>query len=286
MSKGDEYSRRLARQKDRLTPAMLRAAHFIDQNRADVLLCSAAELARLTHASDATIVRTAQALGFDGLAALRAALAASLGAAASPVQEELLTSLDSVGADVDRAVARVLGNEEKSLKTLRTKKVTALISDAVRILAGARRIAVFGMGPTGYISGYFCERLRRNGLKQILLNQSGGRLADQLLDLEPGDALLMLAYGRPYREASAAIGEAQRLKLPIVLVSDSLDHSLARHADLIVPAPRSNRDQISLHGATVICLEAIAFGLAAFDPDRASRSVQRLSILRSKIANG
>jgi DNA-binding MurR/RpiR family transcriptional regulator len=286
MSKGDEYSRRLARHKDRLTPAMLRAAHFIDQNRADVLLCSAAELARLTHASDATIVRTAQALGFEGLAGMRAALAASLGSTASPVQAELLTSLDGVGADVDRAVAKVLGNEERSLKTLRSKKVAALIADAVRILAGARRIAVFGMGPTGYIAGYFCERLRRNGLRQILLNQSGGRLADQLLDLEPGDALLMLAYGKPYREAAAAIGEAQRLKLPIVLVSDSLDHSLARHADLIVPAPRSNRDQISLHGGTVICLEAIAFGLAAVDPDRASRSVQRLSILRSKIANG
>src|SRR5215470_15321204 len=113
MSKGDEYSRRLARHKDRLTPAMLRAAHFIDQNRADVLLCSAAELARLTQASDATIVRTAQAMGFEGLAGMRAALAASLGGAPSPVQAELLTSLGGVGADVDRAVAKVLGNEEK-----------------------------------------------------------------------------------------------------------------------------------------------------------------------------
>src|SRR5262249_54778021 len=136
--------------------------------------------------------------------------------------------------------ARVLESQEKALKTLGKKKIVAQIANAVRILSSARRIVVFGMGPTGFIAGYFCERLRRNGFRQVLLNQSGGRLADQLLDLEPGDALLMLAYGKPYREAAATIGEAQRLKLPIVLVSDSLEHSLSRHADLIVPAPRSS----------------------------------------------
>jgi DNA-binding MurR/RpiR family transcriptional regulator len=282
----DDFSARLARDKQRLTPAMRRVADFIDQNRTDVLLCSALELARLTHASDATIIRTAQALGFDGLDSLRASLAASLGATPSSVERELISSLEIVGKDVDLAISRVLDSQEQALRTLQKKKVASLISSAVQTLARAKRIAVFGMGPTGYIAGYFCERLRRSGRRQILLNQSGGRLADQLLDLEPGDALLMLAYGKPYSEAAATIAEAQRLKMPIVLVSDSLDDSLSRYADVIVPAPRSNRAQVSLHGATVACLEAIAFGLAATDPERAARSVQRLSMLRNRIANG
>ena len=59
-----------------------------------------------------------------------------------------------------------------------------------------------------------------------------------MLDLGPGDALLVLAYGRAYREVVALFGETRRLALPVVLVTDSLDRSRARHADVVVPARR------------------------------------------------
>ena len=53
--------------------------------------------------------------------------------------------------------------------------------------------------------------------------------------------------------------EAERLRLPIVLITDSLETRLARRADVVVPARRGKHERVALHGVTVIVLEAITF---------------------------
>lgn len=117
------------------------------------------------------------------------------------------------------------------------------------------------------------------------LNTSGLALADQLLDLGAGDALLVLAYGRAYREVVTVFSEAKRLALPIVLVTDSLERSIARHADVVVPARRGQIQGISMHGATLIALEAVVQGLASLDGERTSASLNRLNGLRAAMTS-
>src|SRR5262249_14765281 len=125
--------------------------------------------------------------------------------------------------------------------------------------------------------------LGRNGRRARTLDASGSALADQLLALTDASAVLMLAYGRAYREAATTIAEARRLKLPIVLISDSLDDRLTRAADVVVSVPRGRPDQVALHGATLVCLEAIILGLAASERDAALASLERLNGLRKSI---
>ena len=115
------------------------------------------------------------------------------------------------------------------------------------------------------------------------MNATGIELVDQLLDLKTGDALLVLAYGRTYREVVVVFEEAKRLRLPIVLITDSLEARLASQADVVVPARRGKQERVALHGVTLIVLEAIALGLAFADSARAMRSLARLSELRAKI---
>jgi DNA-binding MurR/RpiR family transcriptional regulator len=73
--KRDVFADRYARVRNRLSPSFKRVAAFIDDHRLDVLTLSALDLAREIGTSDATVVRTVQALGFDGLADLRHELA-------------------------------------------------------------------------------------------------------------------------------------------------------------------------------------------------------------------
>ena len=100
------------------------------------------------------------------------------------------------------------------------------------------------------------------------------------------DALLVLAYGRTYREVVVVFEEAKRLRLPIVLITDSLEARLARQADVVVPARRGKQERVALHGVTLIVLEAIVLGLAFADSSKAMRSLARLSELRSRILSG
>lgn len=61
----DTFRQRVAAMADTLAPAARRVVQFIDQNRLSVLASSAAQLAASIGTSDATVVRTVQALGFD-----------------------------------------------------------------------------------------------------------------------------------------------------------------------------------------------------------------------------
>jgi len=266
-----------------LSPAIARVARFLDANHALVIACSAAELAHRIGTSDASVVRAAQALGFSGLPALKRHLATGLGQPPGPAAA-MRATLDEVAAEASQAVTFAIQAQREAVEALATTAAQASLLAAVRALHPARRILVFGIGPSAALARYVTTLLGRAGREARALDASGIALADQMLDLGAGDILLVLAYGRAYREVVAVFGEARRLALPIVLVTDSLEPSLSRQADVVVPARRGRSRRVALHGATLVALEAVVLGLAAADSGRALASLDRLNNLRAAIA--
>ncbi|MDJ0390284.1 MurR/RpiR family transcriptional regulator [Roseomonas sp. E05] len=283
---GHPLAERLRQAAAGLPPAGRRIARLIAEDPALALASSAAELAARAGTSDATVVRTVQALGFEGLGELRRALAGSLGAAPPPGSpaEAMRATLADVGAEAGRAVDLAVEVQREAVEALAAPEARATLRAAVETLHPARRILIFGIGPSAALAGYLALLLRRAGRTARALDATGIALADQLLDLAPGDALLVLAYGRSYREVVTVFGEARRLNLPLVLVTDSLERGLARHAEVVVPARRGRARQVALHGATLVALEAIALGLAAAQGDRAVATLERLNDLRAAVA--
>src|SRR5438552_6451280 len=72
----DSYADRVAERGEALAPAERRVADLLLDLGPEATLLSAAALAEQLGTSDATVVRTAKALGYSGLAELRRALAA------------------------------------------------------------------------------------------------------------------------------------------------------------------------------------------------------------------
>ena len=161
--------------------------------------------------------------------------------------------------------------------------VRKAIIEAVNVLKRARNIAIFGIGPTAYLAGYAAALLSRNGRRCQVLQGAGSALADQLLHLG-NQALLVMAYGRAYREVAVTIEEAQKMKLAIVLISDSLEERYARRADVVIPAPRGQTEHVALHATTTACLEALVVGIAAADQRLALSTLEKLNELRGAIA--
>ncbi len=272
----DAFAERL--QNGALSPVARRVARFIAENRALALACSAAELAERTGTSDASVVRAVQALGFSGLPELRRALAASLGAGPAAALRETLAE---TGAEAGRAIAHVIDTQREALEAL--AEAQERIREAVGMLRPAARILVFGLGPSAALARYVALLLTRAGRRAGALDGSGLALADQMLDLAPGDALLVLAYGREYPEVVALFAEARLRALPIVLVTDSLPERLARQAAVVIPARRGRARRVALHGATLVALEALVLGLAAAEGGRAVAALERLNDLRAAI---
>ena len=268
----------LRQAKQRLGAAGLRVAKFIDENRQIVLASSAAALGARIGTSDATVLRTVQTLGFTSLADLKSAILKS-GAASTPADDMRRTLVDLKKA-TGEALDGILQAHAEGLDVLRSRKCRAQIAAGVRALDGAERIAVFGIGPSSALATYVSILLTRSGRRSRTMSATGSMLADQLLDLGAGDALLVLAYGRLYREVKAVFAEAKALHLPTVLVTEADDTPLAKLADVSVAIPRGRPGEMALHGATLVGLEALVLSLAAAKPDAALASLDNLNRLR------
>jgi DNA-binding MurR/RpiR family transcriptional regulator len=266
------------RAKQQLGAAGLRVARFIDENRQIVLASSAAALGERIGTSDATVLRTIQALGFASLADLKSAILnrESVSTPADDMRRTLVDVDQATGAALDG----ILQAHAESLDVLRSERCRAQMAAGVRVLDGADRIAVFGIGPSSSLADYVSVLLTRNGRRSRTIGATGSMLADQLLDLRKGDALLILAYGRLYREVKAVFAEARALHLPTVLITEAYDTPLARLADVCVAIPRGRPGQMALHGATLVGLEALVLSLAAARPEAALASLDDLNRLR------
>ena len=268
----------LRQAKQRLGSAGLRVAKFIDENRQIVLASSAAALGARIGTSDATVLRTVQTLGFTGLADLKSAILKS-GVVSTPADDMRRTLVDLKKA-TGEALDGILQAHAEGLAVLRSRKCRAQIAAGVRVLEGAERIVVFGIGPSSALATYVSILLARSGRRSRTISATGSMLADQLLDLGAGDALLILAYGRLYREVKAVFAEAKALGLPTVLVTEGDDTPLAKLADVSVAIPRGRPGQMALHGATLVGLEAMVLSLAAAKPKAALASLENLNRLR------
>jgi DNA-binding MurR/RpiR family transcriptional regulator len=284
-SGADSFEGRLARLGPELGAAGRRVAQWIAQNPAAALASSANALAARARTSDATVIRTVQTLGYAGLAELKRALAGSIDgseSAATPADNMRLTLAELQGASL-AAIDTVLDAHDAALATLRSASFRDQLGRALPILHEAERVAVFGIGPSAALARYVALLLGRAGRNARSLDASGIMLADQMLDLRRGDAILAMAYGRPYREALGLHAHARELGIPFVLITDQAGGPLAKVADAVLVVPRGRTGHVALHAATMLALEMIALALAASNQNEALACLDRLNMLRAGV---
>ncbi len=282
MDDTDSFGDRLGTCLDRISPAEQRVARYFQANREEVLMASAAALAEQAGTSDATVVRTAKALGYSGMDEMRRSLARELRDDLS-LAERVARTLGEVGDDLDAALSVTLDIHFRSLEELRRDIQPEQFRRAVQSIAGARRVHIFGIGPSSAMANYFALRLGRFGLDARSLTQTGPLLADGLHKIKKGDLVIMFAYGHVYRELSVLLDHADRCSAAKILFSDSLDEKLRPRVDLTLHVARGRTDMLSMHTATLALIEALLVGVAAERPGETIDSLEALNEVRTAL---
>lgn len=275
---------RIADRHDRMSPAERRIAKFFHENRGEVLIASAAALAAKAASSDATVVRTAKALGYAGLDDLRRALADELRHSLS-LADRLTRTLGEVGGSLSAAFETTLDIHLQSLENLRRTIAPEQFEQAVDGILAARRVFVFGLGPSSALASYLVIQLGRFGLDMASMSHSGQLFADEMQRLLEGDLVIILAYGRLYTELAVLLQEIPRRGAKSLLLTDTLAAQLRHHVDLVLPVARGRADMLSMHTATLGLIEALLVGVATRNPGRVVASLGRLNDIRAKLAD-
>ena len=266
-----------------LSPAERRVARFFVEHREEAAFLSAVEIGQRLETSDATVVRTAKRLGYPGLPGLRDELIAALRARATPAVR-LGRSLAAAGNDVASAFDLALAQEVEFIEIARHRIEPRDVLRAVDLLREADRVVSAGIGPSGALAEYFALRLGRFGHRTLAVVATGHRLADALLQLRRGDALLLLAYDELDPDAEETLRRANELELPVVLVTDSLGPKLAPRIEVALAVPRSVGGAFGTSGATLALLDALLLAVAASDRAHAMTSLAELNELRARVS--
>ncbi|HMF67084.1 MAG TPA: MurR/RpiR family transcriptional regulator [Phyllobacterium sp.] len=265
-----------------LSPAEQRMARFFIEEKEVVLLASAAQIAAQAGASDATVVRTAKSLGFDGLFHLRETLLAEL-TGSSPPGVRLRRTLEETGEGASGALGHALATHREALEIFADPQFEQRFGRVIDTLFSAKRRHVFGIGPSGSLADYAALQFNRIGLATTALSTTGIALADRLLALSEGDAVLMIAYAPIYREVEVTLELAERLKIPVLLISDSLGPFVHARVAEVLAVPRGRTDHLAMHAGTMVLIEAMIIALAARDRGAALGSLEKFGAMRGTI---
>ena len=239
---------------------------------------SASAIAGRLGVSDATVVRTAQALGYSGLPELRRALAGQDDDLT--LDERLHRTLAQADTDVLAAAADALF---VSVDALLQQATGTRFDHAVDVLEGAGRLLWSGIGPSAPLAEYASVLARRLGRPSQALTRAGPAAADDLLELGPSCAVVVLTYGRVQPHVEALMNRAEELALPVVLVTDVLEQDLGGRVAETLVCWRGTPGLFASHATTMVLLEGLLMGLARRDPARAEASLARLVDLRSPL---
>jgi DNA-binding MurR/RpiR family transcriptional regulator len=276
----EPFADRLVERQADLAPAERRVAEYLAVAGPEAALLSAAELAVRIGTSDATVVRTAKALGYRGLGELRWALAAV--STNPPLADRLRRTLDH--APADELLASAVSDHVATLDALTRNVTPDAFGRAVDILAASRRIVWRGVGPSAYLAGYGALLAERIGASSRALVHVGTSFADELLTLARGDAVVILAYGRPQVDVRVLVERAHDLELPVVLITDTLGPRFADDVAVVLTSGRGRPGLFASHGVTLVLIEALVLAVAATDRPAAETSLTTLNQLRAELA--
>ncbi|MET9294911.1 MurR/RpiR family transcriptional regulator [Streptomyces sp. NPDC003077] len=212
----------------RLTPTQRRIAHCMVRRAADAPFLSSVELAELAGVSQPSVTRFAVALGFDGYPGLRKHLREVTPAPAVPAEGSYNAYQQAVQAEIDnlRHLAAALADPEP-------------VARAGRLFAASRPLPVLGLRAASAQAAGFAYFARKVHPDVRVLDEGGTMLADRIdAAVRAGaTALLCFALPRHPREVVDALEYARAAGLTVVTVADSAFAPVARHTDLLLPAP-------------------------------------------------
>ncbi|WP_061295775.1 MurR/RpiR family transcriptional regulator [Herbidospora cretacea] len=148
-----------------LTPSVRSIARLILDDPAMVARSTITELSATSGASQATIVRTARALGFSGYSELRLALAAVSAQTQSQQGADRLVPGGLAPSDpLADVIAKVTRAESDAIADTAAQLTPEQLGRVVDVLTTARRVSMLGVGASGLVAADMAQKLMRIGL--------------------------------------------------------------------------------------------------------------------------
>ena len=262
----------IERQLPELSTAEGKVARLIlDQTQA-VARCALAEVAKLAHVSEPTVIRFCRSIGYDGWPDFKIKLAASLMVGVPYVHSSL-----RAGDDTAVLAAKVLDNAVSALLRVRNDINADRLDTAIGLLAGARRIEFYGVGNSGIVAADAQHKFFRFDLSTVAYSDTHTQLMAASL-LSPADVLVAISHSGRSKELLDAVKLARANGCPIVAIT-ATNTPLAQMATVLLRA--DTQEDTDIYSPMIsrlvhlALIDVLALGLALKYGNNASKVLEK-----------
>lgn len=257
-------------------------ANYMVENPTVVIFNSASELAKLAGCSDATVIRTARALGYRGLPELKRQVGIELTRRVPPT-ERFERSLARNNERKGGLVEVILDDLSELVELVRRSVAPSEIEQAAELLREAELVRSWGLGIAGAAAQYASNRLARAGVAITHLDRHGFALANDLIGLRPSTCLLLLVPGRPHPDLKLLLRAAGEVGARSILVTNSLEHDIRSSATTVVDLPTPSDKSISEIVPEVVLIDILAAVVERDATEGAREARRRLTAYRAAL---
>lgn len=270
---------RVRRDLRNFTEAEARVAHAMLSDYPAAGLETVARFAKRAETSGPTVLRFVSRIGFKTYAEFQEAVRAELRTRLQgPLARYPSEAGDETKHDLYQQMASALcRNIERAEKSLVREEMGATIE-----LLGdpGRAVLCIGGRFTGMIAAYFHHYLRelRRGVR--LVRDGGATWADYLLDVNPGDVLVVFDFRRYQRDVYEFAEGAASQGAEIILITDVWNSPIAGVASHVVACPVEVPTAFDSGVGGLAVVEMIIAGVVKNLGDGAKRRIESLELLR------
>ena len=239
----------------------------------DTYFLSSRALAKHCEVDTATIVRTAQALGYERYADFAADLRAHFLSRITPY------ALMKSAARENRSIADHIDHgfelEMNNLQALRAGLVTDEVVKMAKMIERARRIMVVGVDFAAPLAQLLAYALVAVGLNAEAPIGSTGNLQQKVQLLGAKDLLIAISFGRCLQDTVDSVVCAKNNGVPTFGLTDSEQSPIARSCDHFWKASVASPSFHLSYVAPVAAINALLVCCAQLHPERSLASLQR-----------
>jgi DNA-binding MurR/RpiR family transcriptional regulator len=251
----DEFSRS---QKD--------VGQYIVDHLEEAAFHTAEELARRANTSSSTVVRFAQALGFEGFPELQASARDEYRRGrenSTGAQAELTTAplfpIDQT--DFEAALAADHANVEETARRMDRDEVAA----AIDLVSRAERIVLCGTDQMAFFASYLRHLLMLLDLRvEVVASPSQEGLA-KLGRVDEKTVMVGFSAGRPHPLVVRAMKLARNRRAATIAIADATLSEIAKLADHKLYYSSNSPAYVRSHSALLGVIQALAYGVYAQD---------------------
>lgn len=255
---------------DTLSKTQRMLARYVLANYQTVAFSTIVEFARLTGASEATIVRFATALGFNGYPAFQRELRRMLRADLKAGERYALNRSTSLATD--SPLKAVIAKELDNIAFLESNFDEAALHSAAQLLRGANDILVAGARTTSPLAHHLWFALDKLRLPAHLLDHIDTDAFDRVSRMGPKDCLVLIGFPRYLASLVELHGYARERGVKTVAITDS--PLTPFKADIRLSAPVESASFISFHCAPLILINTLLEVLSRADEKATLKALQ------------